>query len=218
MPLSSAFRAWWMHPQLRPALGSRREAGALPTGSADPPARDCTRLLHVSLLVVANAHMGHGFSVHAIESSRALHLGPLLDPGSLSTCKLIQTTMGRGGCELALSDTSSEAWHFHVQVIPLWLQCKGNRQRTPLSQSYWSRSCLGCLENLYDKETKSHCISLHWVQSICCPLQNNENEKKGSLQICGHGDAPFERLHAQRGLSRRTWKIYRTVGKGTCST
>ena len=160
----------------------------------------------------------HGYTVHAIESSRALHLGPLLDPGSLSTCKLIQTTMGRGGCELALSDTSSEAWHFHVQVIPLWLQCKGNRQRTPLSQSYWSRSCLGCLENLYDKETKSHCISLHWVQSICCPLQNNENEKKGSLQICGHGDAPFERLHAQRGLSRRTWKIYRTVGKGMCST
>lgn len=56
--LLSAFRAWWLHPQLRPALGSRREAGALPTGSADPPARDCTRLLHVSLLVVANAHMG----------------------------------------------------------------------------------------------------------------------------------------------------------------
>ena len=60
VPLSLAFGAWWLHPQLRPTLSSRKEAGASPTLSAHPAASYSTCILHVTMLVVVPAHRGPG--------------------------------------------------------------------------------------------------------------------------------------------------------------
>ena len=71
-----AFWDLWLHPQLRPTLSSRKEAGASPTLSAHPAASYSTCILHVTMLVVVPAHRGPGLLWSCNKKHQAQDLGP----------------------------------------------------------------------------------------------------------------------------------------------
>ena len=79
LPSDSAILAFWdlwLHPQLRPTLSSRKEAGASPTLSAHPAASYSTCILHVTMLVVVPAHRGPGLLWSCNKKHQAQDLGP----------------------------------------------------------------------------------------------------------------------------------------------
>lgn len=129
-----AFWDLWLHPQLRPTLSSRKEAGASPTLSAHPAASYSTCILHVTMLVVVPAHRGPGLLWSCNKSTKPKIWAPLLNAGSeQSLWVLTRKSTCNGDPQIllllfclwtSLDKHNFSSMNSYIQAIPLWLLYK----------------------------------------------------------------------------------------------